>query len=86
MYEKTFFILCLIFLPLNVWGLVDIDESYPNPELKADKVVSLQILAMQQNDEFDNGIEVTFRFASPQNKLQTGPLSNFIMLVKNISI
>ena len=84
MYRQTFFILCLIFLPLNVWGLVDIDESYPNPELEADKVVSLQILAMQQNDEFDNGIEVTFRFASPQNKLQTGPLSNFIMLVKNI--
>ena len=52
MYRQTFFILCLIFLPLNVWGLVDIDESYPNPELKADKVVSLQILAMQQNDEF----------------------------------
>ena len=85
MYRQTFFILCLIFLPLNVWGLVDIDASYPNPELEADKVVSLQILAMQQNDEFDNGIEVTFRFASPQNKLQTGPLSNFIMLVKNIS-
>ena len=40
---------------------------------------------MQHNDDSNHGIEVTFRFASPQNKLQTGPLSRFIMLVRNIS-
>ena len=85
MFKQTFFIVSLIFLPLNAWGIVNIDESYPNPELTANRVVNLQLLAMQQNDASDNGIEVTFRFASPQNKIQTGPLSNFIMLVKNIS-
>ena len=85
MYKKTLIIVCLIFLPLNVWGLENINESYPLPELKANRVVSLQLLAMQQNDESDHGIEVAFRFASPQNKIQTGPLSNFIMLVKNVS-
>ena len=86
MLKQNFLIVCLVVFPFySALGLESINTSYPNPELKADKVVSLQILAMQQNNEFDNGIEVTFRFASPQNKLQTGPLSNFIMLVKNIS-
>ena len=40
-------------------------------------------MAMQQNDVSNHGIEITYRFASPQNKVQTGPLSRFIMLVKN---
>ncbi len=42
-------------------------------------------MAMQQNDVSNHGIEITFRFASPQNKVQTGPLSNFITLVKSPS-
>ena len=72
-------------IPCFSWGTPNIDESYPNPSLNASDVVSLQLLAMQQNDESNKGIEITFRFASPQNKLQTGPLENFIMLVRNIS-
>ena len=40
---------------------------------------------MQQNDESDIGIEVTFRFASPANKKLTGPLNRFIRLVRNPS-
>ena len=31
----------------------------------------------------NKGIEITFRFASPENKVHTGPLSHFIMLVKS---
>ena len=45
----------------------------------------LQLLAMQKNDVSDYGIEITFRFASPSNKTQTGPLKRFIRLVKNTS-
>ena len=40
---------------------------------------------MQQNDDSNFGIEVTFRFASPANKKQTGPLQRFIRLVRNPS-
>ena len=40
-------------------------------------------MAMQQNDVSNHGIEITYRFASPHNKVQTGPLSRFIMLVNN---
>jgi len=85
MFKYFFFILGLIFLPFYSWSLANINESYPNPGLKANEVVSLQLLAMKHNDDSNHGIEVTFRFASPQNKLQTGPLSRFIMLVRNIS-
>ena len=40
---------------------------------------------MQKNDESNFGIEVTFRFASPANKKQTGPLKRFVRLVRNPS-
>jgi len=41
--------------------------------------------AMRQNDEptADHGIAVAFRFASPSNRMQTGPLPRFALMVKN---
>ena len=75
----------LFILPFQIWASYDIENAYPEPELKPNDVVSLQLLAMQQNDDSDFGIEVTFRFASPANKKQTGPLQRFIRLVRNPS-
>jgi len=83
MFKQNFLIVCLVIFPFYVWALESINTSYPNPELQADEIVSLQLMAMQQNDVSNHGIEITYRFASPQNKVQTGPLSRFIMLVKN---
>ena len=83
MFKQNFLIVCLVISPFYAWALGSISTSYPNPELKANKIVSLQLMAMQQNDVSNHGIEITYRFASPQNKVQTGPLSRFIMLVKN---
>ncbi len=80
MFKQTTSIVCIFFLSFNAWGFININQAYPDPGLKPNKVVAIQLLAMQQNGASDYGIEVTFRFASPQNKLQTGPLSNFIML------
>ena len=85
MFKQNFLIVCLVIFPFYAWGLGSINTSYPNPELKANEIVSLQLMAMQQNDVSNHGIEITFRFASPQNKVQTGPLSNFITLVKSPS-
>jgi hypothetical protein len=85
MLKQNFLIVCLLIFPFYAWGLGSINTSYPNPELKANEIVSLQLMAMQQNDVSNHGIEITFRFASPQNKVQTGPLSNFITLVKSPS-
>ena len=83
MFKQNFLIVCLVIFPFYVWALESINTSYPNPELLANEIVSLQLMAMQQNDVSNHGIEITYRFASPQNKVQTGPLSRFIMLVKN---
>ena len=83
--SSTLLIAFLIILPFQLWASYDLKNAYPEHELKPNDVVRLQLLAMQQNDESDIGIEVTFRFASPANKKQTGPLKRFIGLVRNPS-
>jgi hypothetical protein len=56
----------------------------PNAELQPGDVVQIVINALASNDfpYRDAGIETTFNFASPSNKLQTGPLQNFTKLLK----
>ena len=85
MFKRATLIVFISILSFQVWASYDIENAYPEPELKPNEVVKLQLLAMQQNDDSDFGIEVTFRFASPSNKIQTGPLKRFIRLVRNPS-
>ena len=85
MIKRATHLVFLFILPFQVWASYDIENAYPEPKLKPNDVVRLQLLAMQQNDESDIGIEVTFRFASPANKKQPGPLQRFISLVRNPS-
>ena len=85
MFKRASLLVFLFILPFQVWAAYNIENAYPEPELKPNDVVRLQLLAMQQNDDSDFGIEVTFRFASPANKKQTGPLKRFIRLVRNPS-
>ena len=85
MFKRATLIVFISILSFQVWASYDIENVYPEPELKPNDVVRLQLLAMQQNDDSDFGIEVTFRFASPSNKIQTGPLKRFISLVRNPS-
>ena len=85
MIKRATHLVFLFILPFQLWASYDIENAYPEPELKPNDVVRLQLLAMQQNDDSDFGIEVTFRFASPSNKIQTGPLKRFIRLVRNPS-
>jgi hypothetical protein len=60
-----------------------IDQPMPSSDLLPHEVVMLQLKALQRNDERDDGIEVTFNFASPGNKAVTGPLSRYKQLVRN---
>ena len=55
----------------------------PSPELTPDRVVQIQLEALCHNDADDLGIEIAFRFASPANKVNTGPLPHFIDMIKN---
>ena len=61
------------------------ESMKPVPSIGPQEVVELQIKAMQQNDVpyDDHGIEVAYRFASPANKENTGPLENFTQMVNN---
>ena len=51
----------------------------PNSTISPKEVIKIQLSGLQQNDlEYkDSGIEQTWKFAHPNNKKVTGPLSNF---------
>lgn len=57
----------------------------PSPELTPKQVVEAQLTALGQNDTptKDTGLEVAFRFASPANKIATGPLEKFKTIVRS---
>jgi hypothetical protein len=59
----------------------------PRPALSPEDVVSIQLEALRHNDSprRDAGIETAFQFASPANRLATGPLDRFADLVKTSS-
>ena len=77
-------VFALIFWPI-VAGFAQDPELNPEPKLSPEEVVQYQVRALQHNDDQhpDAGIERTFRFASPSNKSQTGPLEHFVSIVKS---
>jgi hypothetical protein len=54
----------------------------PNAALSPDQVVRIQLDALRENDPADSGIAIAFRFASPSNKSNTGPLPRFARMIK----
>lgn len=54
----------------------------PDPALSPTDVIRIQLEALRNNDEQDRGIAVAFRFASPANRANTGPLARFIPMIK----
>lgn len=56
----------------------------PKPEFAPDDVIRIQLEALRDNDAGnDDGITTAFNFASPGNKVYTGPLSRFKQIVRN---
>jgi len=58
---------------------------HPTPSLSPSQVVEIVLTALQHNDnpQPDAGIATTFEFASPANRLETGPLQRFASMIKN---
>lgn len=54
----------------------------PTPELKPEQVVRIVVEALAKNSADDDGIRMTWEFASPGNKKVTGPLERFAPMVK----
>ena len=68
-----------------ITGVAQLADLIPGPQLSPQQVVQYQITALQRNNEprTDAGIERAFRFASPSNKISTGPLEKFTRIVKS---
>ena len=60
------------------------EATEPDPSLTPEQVIAIQLYALQNNSRLENdrGIEITFNFASPANRATTGPLPQFITMVK----
>ncbi len=88
-YLTTLLAAVLTFKPsfATVDGEVEIDPVLPTPsvEYAPEDVVRIVIDARARNDRpfVDAGIETTFGFASPANKVNTGPLGRFVNMVKD---
>ena len=80
-----FILIFFISLFLNFPVLADLLK--PNPNIKPKDVISIQLNALMENNlPFqDAGIFQTWEFAHPQNRLYTGPLSNFTNMMKSNS-
>jgi len=59
------------------------DGLRPDPSLSPEQVVRIQLEALRRNDADDRGIAVAFRFASPENKRNTGPVPRFARMIKH---
>ncbi len=57
----------------------------PNPNLSPEQVINILLEALQRNDDPapNSGIATAFRFASPGNRAETGPLDRFVRLVRS---
>ena len=63
------------------------DLIRPNSNLKPLDVLMIQLNSLKDNNKpyEDAGIEQTWEFAHPNNRKFTGPLNNFIRMIKNPS-
>ena len=54
-------------------------RTRPSPALSPEQVVSIQLDALQHNDTptRDHGIEISYAFTAPENRLPGGPLDRF---------
>tara|TARA_B100000575_G_C22794511_1_gene469531 strand:- start:121 stop:594 length:474 start_codon:yes stop_codon:yes gene_type:complete len=63
------------------------DLINPSILIKPKEVIRIQLTGLMKNDNFfkDSGIEQTWNFAHPENKKNTGPLTNFKTMIKGKS-
>jgi hypothetical protein len=61
------------------------DSFKPKPNILPEEVIRIQLEALMKNNTpyQDAGISQTWEFAHPQNRKYTGPLSNFILMMKS---
>ena len=63
------------------------DLQIPSKLILPSEVIKIQLIGLMNNDKKfkDSGIEQTWNFAHPNNKINTGPLPKFKMMIKGNS-
>ena len=81
--QKILYVILFFLVSLNI----NAEMIKPDPNISAKDVISIQLKALQINNSpyEDAGIEQTWEFAHPNNRKFTGPLNNFIRMIKNPS-
>jgi len=81
--QKILYVILFFLVSLNI----NAEMIKPDPTISAKDVISIQLKALQINNSpfEDAGIEQTWEFAHPNNRKYTGPLNNFIRMLKNPS-
>ena len=81
--QKILYIILFFLISSNI----NAEMIKPDPKISAKDVISIQLKALQINNSpfEDAGIEQTWEFAHPNNRKFTGPLNNFIRMIKNPS-
>ena len=81
--QKILYIILFFLISLSI----NAEMIKPDPTISAKEVISIQLKALQINNSpfEDAGIEQTWEFAHPNNRKFTGPLNNFIRMIKNPS-
>jgi len=81
--QKILYIILFFLISFNI----NAEMIKPDPRISAKEVISIQLKALQINNSpfEDAGIEQTWEFAHPNNRKFTGPLNNFIRMIKNPS-
>ena len=64
---------------------IALDIISPHPNIQPRKVIEIQLQSLQQNNEPipDTGIAQTWAFAHPDNRLVTGPIEHFTLMMKS---
>ena len=73
------FTIILIFIFFS--NQLQADLIKPSQELDSYQVVKIQLEALKNNNEKDEGIKQTWLFAHPDNKKFTGPYSRFRIMI-----
>ena len=60
------------------------DIIKPAENLSAYDVIKIQLNALKNNDDKDNGIKQTWLFAHPENKKMTGPYPRFRIMLYDV--
>ena len=82
-YRWGIFMLAAMLLMTPKIALSEEASATPNETYTPQQVINIVLSSLQKNTDDDAGIATVFRFASPDNKLVTGPLSRFTQMIKS---